>query len=232
MRNFSLIKITYNKLNTAKTQNTLKKSLLFPAIFVLTLWGIKLIEIIFSVNLTRYGIIPNKISGLIGLLFFPLLHSDFGHLISNSIPLLILGIAINYFYPLSSKKIWFLMYIIPGLFVWFFGRNGIHIGASGIVYGLWSFIFFSGVIRRDRRAIALALLALFIYGGLIIGIFPIKKGVSWEGHFAGFFAGIVFAFLFRNKDKYQQYEWESEPKTEEKPEISYDKNFEDDETGK
>jgi len=191
------------------------------------MWGIKLTELIFGLNLKQYGIVPNKSTGLVGLLFFPMLHSDFGHLISNSIPLLIMGIAVNYFYPASARKIWLAMYIIPGIFIWTFGRTGVHIGASGIVYGLWSFIFFSGIIRRDRRAIALALLALFIYGGLIIGIFPIKKSVSWEGHLSGFVAGIVFAFLFRNKDKFQQYDWESEPSTNEKPEISYDKNFDD-----
>ncbi|GAB4135642.1 MAG: hypothetical protein Fur0015_08430 [Ignavibacteriales bacterium] len=189
------------------------------------MWIIKIVEVLTEINLKQFGIIPHSFDKIFGIILFPILHENFGHLFSNSVPLILIGFAVNYFYPTSAKKLWLSVYFIPGVFIWLFGRSGIHIGASGIVYGLWSFVFFSGIIRRDKRAIALSLLALFIYGGIVVGIFPIKKSMSWEGHFAGFITGLILAILFRKNDSYKQYDWEDEPRSNEKLEVSYDKDF-------
>lgn len=212
-------------MNIINQKSEIKKNTVFVLLFLCIIWIIKIIEVVFRFNLKQFGIIPQSVNNLFGIILFPLLHDNFGHLISNSLPLLLIGIAVNYFYPKSAKTLWVAVYFIPGIFIWLFGRGGIHIGASGIVYGLWSFVFFSGIIRRDKRAIALTLLSLFIYGGIVIGIFPIKKTISWEGHFAGFVTGLILSIIFRKKDPYKQYEWEDEPTFNEKLEVSYDKKF-------
>ena len=121
-----------------------------------------------------------------------------------------MGISIFYFYPTSSKKIVLIIYTFTNILVWIFARENYHIGASGIVYGLFSFLFFSGIFRKDKRAITLSLLTIFIYGGLSYGIFPIKQGISWESHLFGFLIGIFVAFFFRKTDLYKKYDWEDE----------------------
>src|SRR3989339_1510740 len=100
--------------------------------------------------------------------------------------------------------------IIPGIFVWIFGRPAYHIGASGLIYGFVSFLFFSGLIRRDNRSIALALIVTFLYGGIIWGVLPIKAETSWESHLFGSIIGIMFAFIFRKADPAPKYDWEDE----------------------
>ena len=203
------------------------RSLYIPIGFILILWILIISETLFSLSFVKYGNRPGEISGLIGVLTSPLIHGSFGHLFSNTIPLLVLGISILYFYPESSVKVIALVYILPGILVWIFGRESYHIGASGIVYGLVAFLFFSGVIRKDKRAIALALLVTFIYGGLIWGVFPGEKGISWESHLFGGMTGIFAAIIFRKEDPYKKYDWENEeddvdPRT---LEISHKKGY-------
>jgi membrane associated rhomboid family serine protease len=125
-------------------------------------------------------------------------------------------------------KVLLLVYIVPGIFVWFFARPAYHVGASGMVYGFVSFLFFSGLIRRDTRSIALALIVTLLYGSIIWGILPLDNGVSWEYHLFGSLTGICCAFIYRKSDPYKKYEWEDEEDDEDpkKLEISHDKNFE------
>ena len=183
-------------------RNTTSKlffSFLYPSLFVAVLWGIKLFEVVEQVNLSWYGIYPRKTSGLIGIVTAPLLHGDFPHLISNTLPLLVLGPIIFYFYRTIAFNVFFWVYVMTGVWVWAAGANGYHIGASGIIYGFITFLFFSGIFRKDPRLMALSLFVTFLYGGAIWGIFPLQQGVSWESHMLGSLAGIITAYNFRNE---------------------------------
>lgn len=202
-------------------------SFYYPAAFVLLLWVIKILEVIFNFNLAGYGLLPREVIGLIGIITTPLIHADFNHLISNSLPLLFLGTGLFYFYKEASLKAVLLIYFVPSIMVWFFGRDAYHIGASGMIYGFVTFLFFSGIFRRDARSIALALVVTFFYGSLVWGVLPLDSKVSWESHLAGAFVGFVCALLFKKSDPYKRYDWEDEEETDsdEKPEISYDKGY-------
>ena len=147
---------------------------------------------------------------MLGILSAPLIHASISHILSNTPTLLILSVAVMYFYPSSSLKVFAIIYLLTGTLVWLFAREAYHIGASGIIYGLLSFLFFSGVFRRDNRSIALALLVTFIYGGLVWGILPGAKGISWESHLFGGISGIIVSFIYRKEDPYIKYDWEKE----------------------
>lgn len=183
-------------------RNTTSKlffSLLYPGLFVIILWGIKLFEVAEQVNLSWYGLYPRRIDGLIGIVTAPLLHGDFPHLISNTLPLLVLGPIIFYFYRSIAFNVFFWVYLMTGVWVWAAGRTTYHIGASGIVYGFITFLFFSGVFRKDTRLLALSLFVTFLYGGAVWGIFPLQNGISWESHMLGSLAGLITAYNFRKE---------------------------------
>ncbi len=201
-------------------------SLLFTGGFLVLLWLIQLSQFVFKVSFVRLGLYPRRVTGLIGIITAPLIHAGFNHLISNSIPLLFLGIGMMYFYPTAAKKIFVIVYLVPGVFVWLFARQAYHIGASGMVYGFVSFLFFSGVIRRDTRSIALALIVTFLYGGIVWGVLPLNNGISWEYHLFGSLTGIACAFIFKKNDPYKRYDWEDEEDDEDprKLEISHNRS--------
>jgi membrane associated rhomboid family serine protease len=150
-----------------------------------------------------------------GILFSPFIHSGFKHLFDNSIPLFFLATALFYFYSEVALKVLSWTYFLTGLLVWIAGREAWHIGASGLVYGLASFLFFSGIIRRYFRLIALSLLIVFLYGSMVWGIFPgIYKNVSWESHMLGFFSGVALSVWYRKEGPQQPvYEWMEEEET-------------------
>ena len=186
-------------------------SLKFSAIVLIIIWSVKIFEIVFDYDFTEYGVLPRKFNGLIGILFSPLIHSDVNHLLSNSLPVIILCLIIFNFYSQIAKKIFIYLYFIPGLWLWCIGRESFHIGASGLIYAMASFLFFSGILRKNSQLSAVALLVIFIYGGLFWGLFPIHKNVSWEGHLTGFIAGILVSFIFRKDGpKRKKYNWEIE----------------------
>lgn len=155
-------------------------------------------------NLNSLGIYPHKISGLKGILFSPLIHSDVKHLFNNSIPLFVLLSALYFFYRKIANKVIILGLLLTGFLTWSFGRPAYHIGASGLVYMLVSFIFFSGVLRKYYRLVALSLIVVFLYGSMVWYIFPIEERISWEGHLSGFLVGGLFAYLFRGKGPKKQ----------------------------
>ena len=186
-------------------------SLKFSAIVLIIIWSVKIFEIVFDYDFTEYGVLPRKFNGLIGILFSPLIHSDVNHLLSNSLPVIILCLLIFNFYSQIAKKILIYLYFISGLWLWCIGRESFHIGASGLIYAMASFLFFSGILRKNPQLSAVALLVIFIYGGLFWGLFPIHKNVSWEGHLTGFIAGILVSFIFRKDGpKRKKYNWEIE----------------------
>ncbi|MDA3861237.1 MAG: rhomboid family intramembrane serine protease, partial [Melioribacteraceae bacterium] len=181
-----------------------------PFLFLFIITAIEITGYLFDLNFVHLGILPRNALGLVGILTAPLIHSNLEHLYSNAIPLFVLGTSIFYFYPIGSKRVVVLIYFLTNLLVWFFARENYHIGASGIVYGLFSFLFFSGIFKKDKRAITLSVLTIFIYGGMTYGIFPTKEGVSWESHLFGFITGILTAYIFRKKNIYKKYDWEDE----------------------
>ena len=186
-------------------------SLKFSAIILIIIWSVKIFEIVFDYDFTEYGVLPRKFNGLTGILFSPLIHSDVNHLLNNSLPVIILCLLIFNFYSQIAKKILIYLYFISGLWLWCIGRESFHIGASGLIYAMASFLFFSGILRKNSQLSAVALLVIFIYGGLFWGLFPIHKNVSWEGHLTGFIAGILVSFIFRKDGpKRKKYNWEIE----------------------
>ena len=170
-----------------------------PVVAIFLIWFIYLIELKFNLNFNKYGIYPNTFKGLRGILFSPFIHGDIKHLFNNSIPVAVLLGCLFYFYQNIAAKVVIWGLLISGLITWLIGRPSYHIGASGLVYLLVSFIFFSGVFRKYYRLIALSLMVVFLYGSLVWYVFPTEDRISWEGHLAGFIVGFIFAFLFRNR---------------------------------
>lgn len=194
-----------------------------PLIFPIILWIIHFTTELGNYSLNNFAVLPRNFSGLPGILTSPLIHGDFSHLFSNTIPLVILGTGLFYFYPNAAFKALAIIYLVSNTLVWFLAREVFHIGASGIIYGFVSFFFFSGVFRRDNKSIALALLVTVLYGSLIWGVFPGSQGVSWESHLFGAISGVLAAYTLRKIDPSKRYDWEDENLDEnEKPEISYD----------
>ncbi|MCX6301058.1 MAG: rhomboid family intramembrane serine protease [Bacteroidia bacterium] len=192
-------------------------SLIIPGTFVFLMWLVKIIEVLFEIDLSGLGIYPLSVKGVPGIIFSPFIHGDFTHLFNNSLPLLLLSIALFYFYSEIALKVFTWTYFLTGVLVWFGGRAAWHIGASGLVYGLASFLFFSGIIRRYFRLIALSLLVVFLYGEMVWGIFPgVYKNVSWESHMLGFFSGIVLAVWYRKEGPQRPvYKWMDEEEEKE-----------------
>ncbi len=186
-------------------------SLIFPAAFVFVFWMVEIAERTLGISLVKFGVYPLHLKGLPGILFSPFIHSGFKHLISNSIPFFILMAALIYFYRRISYRIFIQLYLLAGICLWVFGREAWHIGASGVVYAMAAFHFVSGIIRNDVRLLTISVVVVFLYGGLIWGLFPIDPTVSWEGHLWGAISGIVLAFYYRKyilrRDK---FDWEEE----------------------
>ncbi len=171
--------------------------LIAPFLLVFSIWFVYWIEIKFGYNFTKYGIYPHTIKGLRGVLFSPFIHSGTSHLFNNSIPLAVLTASLFFFYNKVALRILFLGTLATGFLTWLIARDSYHIGASGVVYLLFSFIFFSGIIRKHFRLIALSLVVIFLYGSMIWYVFPIKEKISWEGHLSGFIVGLFFAIIYR-----------------------------------
>jgi len=195
--------------------------------FVAVLWAVEFLNVVLGLELQRFGVRPREPAGLPGILLAPLLHGGLPHLISNSVPLLVVGTGMLYLYPNSALKVLPAVYLGPGVAVWLFGSaSSVHIGASGLVYGLVACVFTGGLIRRDRRAIAASMLVYFLYGTLVWGVFPIKPGVSWETHLAAALIGLAMAVAFRHYDipPRKRYDWEDEPGGEESTRDSSDES--------
>jgi membrane associated rhomboid family serine protease len=194
-------------------------SLFFPTVFLLIIWAIALAEYMSGVNFAQYGLYPRTAKGAIGILTSPLIHGDFNHLFANSVPLFVLGASLFYFYRSIALRVFILIYFFGNIWVWGIGREAYHIGASGIVYGLASFLFVSGLIRKEPRLMAISMFVAFLYGSFIWGIFPElfpEKNISWEGHLMGLLAGIIFAIYFRKRGpQKRRYSWDFEEEDEE-----------------
>ncbi len=191
-----------------------------PLIAVLTIWTVYWMELRFQINLNDYGIYPQKVSGLIGIVFSPFIHGSLEHLYNNTIPLAVLTAALFYFYRNIAMRVLLIGILVSGLFTWSMGRPSYHIGASGVIYLLVSFIFFKGIFTKHFRLVALSLIVVFIYGSMLWYIFPVEDGISWEGHLGGFLAGLALAFFMKSDiPTPKKYDWEYDDYNEEADEF-------------
>lgn len=171
-------------------------NLWLPSFLVFLMWFLFWFKLKFKVDFSDFGILPRTITGLKGILFSPFLHSDVFHLINNSGPIVLLMAALHYFYRNIFYQVVGCGWVLSGLLTWLIGRDSYHIGASGIIYVLATFIFFSGLRSSYYRLVALSFVIVLLYGGLIWFVFPgVQEGVSWEAHLSGFFVGMALSFL-------------------------------------
>ena len=205
-----------------------KTVILLPLFFVLTLWLVFWYELHFNHSLSHFGVYPREVYGLKGILFSPFLHGDIEHLANNSVALLVLLPILRYFYKEQSFVVLLFGIIFSGLGTWLLGRPSYHIGASGLIYALVSFIFFKGIFTKYYRLVALSFTIVILYGGSVWYMFPnVKEGISWEGHLAGFFVGLALALVLKTPQfsKPIFYEWE---KPDFNPELDpFMKNFDE-----
>ena len=188
-----------------------------PLFFVLLLWFVFWLEVRFDFDFVEYGIYPRELFGLQGVLFSPFIHADIAHLYNNSIPLLVLLAALQFFYANQSVKVIVYGILLSGIITWIIGRENYHIGASGLIYVLVSFIFFKGIQTKYYRLVALSLAVIVIYGGLVWYVFPSpetsgEKAISWEGHLAGLITGFALSLSFKTPEykKMIKYDWENQ----------------------
>lgn len=201
------------------------RSALISAGFVALLWWIALAQHAFDLPLRGLTLRPGELSGLIGVLSAPLLHGSVEHLASNTLPLLLLGTLALASLPRATPRAIVLIWLLSGIGTWLIGRPSAHLGASGLGHGLMFFLFIAGLIRRDRPAIAAALLVFFLYGGMVLTIFPREAGVSWEYHLSGAVAGALAAALWWRLDPApprRRYSWEDEPEESASADAEYE----------
>ena len=198
-----------NKIVDSPFQFT-RSVLLLPLGMFIVFFGVFLFELKFY-SLSHYGIYPRENFGLKGILFSPFLHSDIEHLANNTLTLFVLLPILRYFYKEQSGIVLILGIFFSGLGTWLLGRPSYHIGASGVIYTLMSFIFFKGIFTRYYRLVAVSLTIIVLYGGSVWYMFPdVKEGISWEAHASGFIVGLALALVLKTPQfkKIVFYEWQ------------------------
>jgi membrane associated rhomboid family serine protease len=187
------------------------ESFRFPVYFTIGIWFIHIVRTVFNMGLVDWGIYPREAYGLRGILFAPVLHGDWAHIASNSVPFLVCATMIIYFYPRVALRSFVMIYFVTGFCVWLFARAGVyHIGLSYVVYGLVSFIFWTGVFRRSIRGIILALIIVTFYSGMFAGVLPttevLQKNISWESHLMGAIIGVLAAYFYKEEVEHDEFE--------------------------
>jgi membrane associated rhomboid family serine protease len=175
-----------------------KRSLLIIGSLLAAMWGVELVDWIGGrwLELDQFGIVPRRVSGLLGIPLAPLLHAGWSHLAANSLPFAILGLFVmgrgeRTFWTVSAGIV-----VLGGLAVWLLGRGqAVHVGASGLIFGYFGYLVALGVIERSMASILRALAVGLFYGSIIWGVLPNHRGVSWEGHLFGLLTGIAMACL-------------------------------------
>jgi membrane associated rhomboid family serine protease len=197
--------------HSKKAQRNFQLALRISLVCVGVLWVVFIIDEAFGLRLARFGLRPGSMVGLTGLVTAPLLHGNFQHILSNSLPLLISMTATLYLYPRCAVRVIPLIWLGSGAITWFIGyQPSLHVGASGLIYGLLAFVFLSGLLRRDLRSVSVSLLVGFLYGSMVWGVLPVRPHVSWEMHLSGAVIGASLAFVYRNWDlpPLLRYDWE------------------------
>ncbi len=155
------------------------------------IWGVYILTLLTGKRLLLLGIYPRKIWGLPGVIFSPFLHIDFNHLFFNSIPFFCLSAFVLVDGLDVYINVTIYISLMSGLLIWLFGRSALHIGASSLITGYWSFLMLNAYIQGGALTIFLAIICAYYFAGIFLGIFPSEKGVSWEGHLFGLIAGVL-----------------------------------------
>jgi membrane associated rhomboid family serine protease len=195
---------------------------LMPFVLVLAIWFVYWFEFKFNFFFNAFGVAPKSLIGLRGIVFSPFIHGGIEHLYSNTIPLFLLTLALFYFYHQLAFKILLYGVLSSGFLTWLIGQEGTHhIGASGLIYVLASFLFFKGIWSKQYRLMALSLIVVFVYGSLVWGVLPGVPGISWEGHLSGFICGLLLAFIYKKETNVEvkKYAWEKDTYNQEEDEF-------------
>jgi len=197
----------------ARTRRThWKKAAKAAAVLVGLMWFFWLLDVITPFTPRYLSIFPRSTSSLSGIVFAPLLHSGLPHLVSNTLPVFLAVLALLGNYPGIARRVLLLAWLGTGALVWLFARPSWHLGASGLLYALLSFLLVSGFVRRDMQSVAISLVLLFLYGGLVFGVIPDKPEISWESHLFGALVGISLAWAYRKQDRpvFRRYDLDDE----------------------
>jgi membrane associated rhomboid family serine protease len=174
-------------------------ALWFTMAFLVAIWSVFVLNEVLDLGWRKHGVHPRSVQGLTGILTYPFLHGDWGHLWNNTMSFFTLNGFLFYFYRSIALRVWLWLFFLSGLMLWGLAVDGNHIGASGIIYGLAAFLFTSGVIRNNRLLLRVSLAVAFLYGGIVWWMLPIDDHVSWEGHLSGAVTGTLLALAFRRQ---------------------------------
>ncbi|MDL2214684.1 rhomboid family intramembrane serine protease [Dysgonomonas sp. OttesenSCG-928-M03] len=183
--------MTYNRKN-----NQIVSSLKYSFVFIVIFWIVEVIQIL-GFDFADYGILPRQTIGLTGIITSPFIHGDLQHLIANTIPFFVLSFLLFLFYKRRAGVFLVLIWLTTGILTWIIGRTAWHIGASGVIYGLASFLVFGGILSRNWKLIFVSILVLILYSSLVWGIFPGDARISWEGHLSGAISGLIWAVIYK-----------------------------------
>ncbi len=192
---------------------SIQRAVTFSTIAVSLLWVIQSAGVLFALPLTWLGVQPLDFTGMWKILTAPLVHGSYEHLFNNTLPLIVLGSALLYGYPRTRWWAISLSWLVSGIGIFLFGRDSVHLGASGVSHGLFFYLFVVSILRKDARSVGLMMIAFFMYGGMVMTIFPRDPGISYEAHFFGAVGGTLAALLFWRNDprpKIKKYAWEGE----------------------
>ena len=195
-----------------KARANFRLAMRLSLVFIGILWTIFILDAVFGLRLGRFGLRPGSVAGLVGVITAPLLHANFQHILSNTLPMVISMTATLYLYPNSALRVIPAVWLGSGLLAWFIGRPSLHLGASGLIYGLLAYVFVSGILRRDMRSISVSLLVGFLYGSMVWGVLPTRPNMSWEMHLTGAVMGVLMAFVYMKWDRVPivRYDWEDD----------------------
>lgn len=175
-----------------------KRNLSLILYFVATLWIVFIVDRIIAFDLRSLGIYPRNYHGAIGIILAPFLHANLFHLVSNTMPLLVLGAILGFFYKRITFGVITIIIVVSGILTWLLARTAIHIGASGLIYGIAAFLILFGIQSKKILPFILSLIVLFTYGGsMIFGLLPTNPYISWEGHLFGAIAGVLAARIYQ-----------------------------------
>lgn len=173
-----------------------KSGIVPPLRLCFFMWLVFTIEYYLQADFGYFGIYPRELTGLIGIVMAPLIHGNFNHLASNTIPLLVLGGSLFFFFPAIATRVFLQAYFFTNALVWIFGRPFYHIGASGLIYALASFLVFYGLFKRNFKSVIISAIVIFSYGSMVEGLLSLDDRISWESHLMGAIVGLVSAYTF------------------------------------
>ena len=175
----------------------MKEALKPVLILLIIIWIVEIVNLFTGHSLYIYGILPREIYGLKGIILHPFIHASLQHIISNTIPLFVLGflVALDGKWPFIKTSVWIIL--CGGIFLWIFGRSSFHVGASLVIFGYFGYVIMRAITKKTISSIIIAILTILLYGGLIYGLVPVNNQISWEGHLFGLLSGLVAARIFK-----------------------------------